>query len=183
METGQEDGQKTLIGWSNTGHDVPCHSIFRRSKEAKKTNKTVTGDRMTPHEMLRHRFWLFLLGCIGSRSIFTGIAFLSATHCYSLRILGAIALLPVLGWFYLVFIGRRDTGFEVFGGRIWWRSLRPVHMLLWGFFVYLALWKCHPLAWVVLVVDTLFGISAFLIHHYQAGHLGMMMGPALFAVE
>ena len=131
---------------------------------------------MTPPETLRLRFWLFLLGCIGSRSAFTALAYFSAHSCRLLAVLGAIALLPVLGWFYLIFIGRRDTGPEVFGGRIWWTSLRPVHMLLWGFFAYLALWKCHPSAWVILAVDTLFGLGSFLVHHGQAGHLKTMVG-------
>jgi hypothetical protein len=49
-------------------------------------------------------------------------------------------------------------------------------MLLWGFFAYLALWKCHPFAWIVLAVDTLFGLGSFLVHHYQAGNLKTMMG-------
>lgn len=131
---------------------------------------------MNTPQTLRLRFWLFLLGCIGSRSIFTGIAYLSSRSCQLLQLLGTVALLPVFGWFYLIFIGRRDTGIEVFGDRIWWTSLRPIHFLLWGFFSYLALWKCHPSAWVVLAIDTLFGLGAFLHHHYRAGHLLTMIG-------
>lgn len=123
---------------------------------------------------LRLRFWLFLLGCIGSRSLFTFIA--SRASCHWLRLLGALALGPVIGWFYLVFVGRRDTGLEVFGDRIWWTSLRPIHMLLWGFFAYLALGLCHPSAWVVLAVDTAFGLASFLTHHAQEGNLRVMVG-------
>ena len=130
---------------------------------------------MNTPQTLRIRFWLFLLGCIGARSVFTALAYLFAHSCPLLRVLGTVALFPVLGWFYLIFIGRRDTGIEVFGDRIWWTSLRPVHLLLWGFFAYLA-WKCHPSSWVVLAVDTVLGLSAFLIHHYRAGHLMTMIG-------
>lgn len=123
---------------------------------------------------LRLRFWLFLLGCIGSRSVFTLLAYHAS--CHWLRLLGLLALGPVIGWFYIIFIGRRDTGIEVMGDRIWWVSLRPVHMLLWGFFAYLAIGQCHPSAWVVLAADTVFGLLSFLGHHAKEGNLRIMMG-------
>ena len=129
---------------------------------------------MKSAETLRIRFWLFLIGCIGSRSLFTFLAYKSS--CYWLQLLGGLALLPVIGFFYLVFIGRRDTGLEVFGDRIWWTRLRPIHMLMWGFFAYLAIVKCHPLSWVPLGVDTAFGLVSFLGHHYSEGNLRTMMG-------
>lgn len=125
--------------------------------------------------LLRLRFWLFLLGCIGSRILFTFLAY-SASSCYGLRLLGLLALGPVLGWLYLVFVGHRDTGVEVMGDRIWWVSLRPVHLLLWSFFSYLALGQCHPLSWMVLAVDTIFGLVSFLVHHAREGNLGIMLG-------
>jgi len=84
------------------------------------------------------------------------------------------ALLPVVGWFYIIFIGKRDTGLEVFGESIWWKSLRPIHMLLWAFFAYLAIIG-SPRAWMILAVDTVFGLSAFLIHHWREGNLPMML--------
>ena len=124
--------------------------------------------------ILRLRFWLFLLGCIGSRTVFTFLA--SQASCTWLRLLGGLALGPVLGWFYIIFVERRDTGLEVFGDRIWWGNLRPIHMLLWGFFAYLALGLCHPYAWVVLAVDTAFGLLSFLTHHAQEGNLRVMLG-------
>ena len=129
---------------------------------------------MKTPETLRIRFWLFLIGCIGSRSLFTALT--AYASCRWLKVFGAIALLPVIGWFYIIFIGKRDTGAEVFGERIWWTSIRPIHMLLWGFFAYLALWKCHPSAWVVLAVDTLFGLGSFLAHHAQEGNLKTLIG-------
>lgn len=131
---------------------------------------------LTKAETLRTRFWLFLLGCIGSRSVVTAAA--AYAPCAWLRLLGALALIPVVGWFYLIFVGRRDTGVEVFGDRIWWVGLRPIHMLLWGFFAYLALGQCHPMAWVVLAVDTAFGLLSFLVHHGRAGNLRVMLGGA-----
>ena len=123
---------------------------------------------------LRLRFWLFLLGCIGSRTLFTALAYYAS--CHWLRLLGGLALIPVMGWFYILFIGRRDTGLEVFGDRIWWNNLRPVHMLLWGFFSYLALVKCHPFSWVPLALDTALGLCSFLLFHGLKGNLSKMLG-------
>jgi hypothetical protein len=117
------------------------------------------------------RFFLFLFGCIGSRLAFTTIsAFASG---WFLKLFGIIALIPVLGWFYIIFIGKRDTGPEAIGGKIWWKSLRPIHMLLWGLFSYLAI-TGNKKAWIVLLIDTLFGLSAFLIHHFKQGNFNKL---------
>lgn len=112
------------------------------------------------------RILLFLFGCIGARTAFTIFSAYSTGPV--LQFLGAIALLPVIGWFYIIFIGRRDTGAEVFGGRIWWQSLRPIHMCLWALFAVLALSK-NTKAWMALAADTSFGLLAFLHHHYVNG--------------
>ena len=117
-------------------------------------------------DILRLRIFLFLFGCIGSRVAFTVLSAYSTG--WFLQFLGAIALLPVIGWFYIIFIGKRDTGPEVFGGKIWWKNLRPIHMLLWAFFAFLALSK-NPRAWMVLAADTSFGLLSFLRHHYMNG--------------
>lgn len=127
-------------------------------------------------ETLQIRFWFFLLGCIGTRSACTAVA--AYAPCSWLRILGALALILVARWFYLIFVGRRDTGIEVLGDRIWWVGLRPIHMLLWAFFAYLALGLCHPMAWVVLAVDTIFGLLSFLVYHGRVGNLRIMLGGA-----
>ena len=77
---------------------------------------------------IQKRFILFLFGCIGTRLAFTAITAYSSISF--LKILGIIALIPVIGWFYIIFIGKRDTGLEVFGGKIWWKHLRPIHMII-----------------------------------------------------
>jgi hypothetical protein len=116
---------------------------------------------------IKIRFFLFLFGCIGSRLIFTII---SAFACgWFLMLLGFLALIPVIGWIYIIFIGKRDTGIEVLGDKIWWKNLRPIHLILWSLFVWLAV-KRNPLAWLVLLVDTMFGLSAFLIYHWYQGN-------------
>jgi hypothetical protein len=127
---------------------------------------------MATEMQLKFRFLLFIFGCIGSRLAFTIVsAFASG---WFLRVLGLIALGPVIGWFYIIFIGKRDTGLEVLGEKIWWKNLRPIHMLLWAFFAYLAIMSNHN-AWIVLLIDTLFGLGAFLVHHYQEGNLNKLI--------
>ena len=111
---------------------------------------------------IKIRFFLFLFGCIGTRLAFTALAAFSKG--WLLILVGILALIPVIGWFYIIFIGKRDTGFEILGDKIWWQNLRPIHMFLWGLFSYLAI-TGNPRAWQVLLGDTLFGLSAFLIHH------------------
>ena len=119
-------------------------------------------------ELFTIRFFAFILFCIGSRLTFTIAS--AIVPDWLLRIMGFIALIPVIGWFYLIVIGKRDRGIEVFNELIWWKDLRPLHMFLWGFFAYLAITKNHK-AWVVLLIDTFIGLSAFLIHHQMEGNL------------
>lgn len=122
---------------------------------------------------LKIRFYLFILGCIGTRVLLTVCAYLFS-HTVVLPIIGFFGAVFALSWFYLIFIGRRDTGPEVFGNAIWWKSLRPVHMTLWGFFSYLALTN-HPNAWIVIAIDTVIGLKAFLLHHWAEGELSKMI--------
>ena len=113
---------------------------------------------------IQKRFILFLFGCIGSRLAFTALSAFASQSI--LKILGFIALIPVIGWFYIIFIGERNIGLEVGGGKIWWKHLRPIHMTLWGLFSYLAI-SGNKNAWVVLLIDTLFGLGAFIQHHHK----------------
>jgi hypothetical protein len=117
---------------------------------------------------IKIRFFLFLFGCIGSRLTLTIISAFASTSF--LKLIGILALIPVIGWFYIIFIGKRDTGIEVLGDKIWWKSLRPIHMILWLFFSYLAI-SGNKKAWIVLLIDTLFGLSSFLIYHWSQGNI------------
>ena len=121
---------------------------------------------------IQTRFLLFLFGCIGSRLLFT--AFSAFTSTFILKILGIVALIPVIGWLYIIFIGKRDTGLEVLGDKIWWKNLRPVHVLLWGLFSYLAI-TGNRKAWIILLIDTLFGLSSFLLFHFKEGNFSKLL--------
>jgi hypothetical protein len=122
--------------------------------------------------ILQIRFYLFLFGCIGSRLFFTLVSYLASG--WFLQMLGVMALFPAIAWFYIFFIGKRDTGLEVFGDTIWWKNLRPIHMLLWSFFAYLAI-SGNRMAYLILLVDTTFGLGSFLAFHYSEGNLNVML--------
>ena len=128
--------------------------------------------RMDDSEKLRYRFFLFIFGCIGSRLAFTIVSAFASNIL--LKILGIIALIPVFGWLYIMFVEKRDTGLEVFGDKIWWKDLRPLHTLLWATFSYMAI-NGNRKAWIVLFIDTMIGLSAFLIHHWRQGNFRLLL--------
>jgi hypothetical protein len=115
---------------------------------------------------IQKRFLLFLFGCIGTRSLLVYIA--KTTNKTLLMFLGYLALLPAIGFFYLYFSGSRKTGAEVFGDKIWWNNLRPIHGLLYTLFAYNAI-NGNLNAWIYLLVDVIFGLTSFLIFHYYNG--------------
>jgi hypothetical protein len=115
---------------------------------------------------IQKRFLLFLIGCIGTRSLFVLIA-KNASSKY-LPLLGYLALLPAIGFLYIYFTGSRKTGGEVFGEKIWWNDLRPIHSLIYFLFAYNAIIGNNK-AWIYLLVDVIFGLISFLIFHFKNG--------------
>ena len=110
------------------------------------------------------RALLFWVGCIGTRS---AAAWLAYAKPQIVPYMGAVAAIIALG-FITIYLGElRQTGAEVFGERIWWDSLRPVHAALYGAFAYLA-FQGHPRAWTALVADVILGASAWMVHHSSA---------------
>ena len=112
---------------------------------------------------MQKRFLLFLIGCIGTRTLFVYLAKIASTTY--LKYMGYLALLPAIGFFYLFLSGSRKTGGEVFGEKIWWNDLRPVHGLLYGLFAYNAI-NGNDNAWIYLLVDVIIGLVSFLTFHY-----------------
>jgi hypothetical protein len=105
---------------------------------------------------------LFLTGCIPAR---LGLAYLAKTlPATYLPYMGMIAILPAIGFLFLWATGSRKTGAEVFGGSIWWNSLRPIHAALYAIFAFMAIQR-SSYAWIVLLLDVFVGIGAFTVHH------------------
>lgn len=106
----------------------------------------------------------FLLGCVPVRLFIVYLATqLSSAH---LKWMGAIALLPAVGFFYIYLTGSRTTGPEVFGKQIWWNDLRPIHGFLYLYFAYKAMFNQSG-AYVPLLIDLGIGLAAFLAHHFD----------------
>ena len=66
---------------------------------------------------IQKRFILFLIGCIGVRSLLVYLA--KTSNQTFLMYMGLIGLIPAIGFFYLFLTGSRKTGAEVFGDKIW----------------------------------------------------------------
>jgi hypothetical protein len=112
---------------------------------------------------IQKRFLLFLIGCIGTRAFFVYVA--KNIGLRFLPLLGYLALLPMIGFIYIYLTGSRQTGAEVFGAKIWWNNLRPVHALLYGLFAYYAIQRA-TFAWKFLLADVIVGFCTFIIYHY-----------------
>lgn len=111
---------------------------------------------------IHKRFLLFLIGCIGTRTLFVFIA--KNIRNEYLPYLGYLATLPAIGMLYIYITNSRPTGPEVFGDKIWWDRLRPVHSLLYGLFAYHAI-NHNSDSYKYLLMDVIIGLIAFLMHH------------------
>jgi hypothetical protein len=113
---------------------------------------------------MQKRFLLFLIGCIGVRTLFVLIAKNASAHY--LPMLGYLAILPAIGFIYIYLTGSRQVGAEVFGEKIWWNNLRPIHATLYFLFAYNAI-NGNRMAYQYLLIDVAFGLVAFFIFHYK----------------
>ena len=111
---------------------------------------------------LQKRFVLFLVGCIGTRLLLVYIA--KNANIKFLKYMGYLLLLPAFGFIYIYLTGIRQTGAEVFGDKIWWNNLRPIHALFYLLFSYNAI-NGNKNAWIYLFIDVLFGLTSFLTYH------------------
>jgi hypothetical protein len=117
---------------------------------------------------IQKRFLVFLIVCIGIRTLFVYIA--KKANKFYLRYMGYLFILPAIGFFYLYLTDSRKTGFEVFGDKIWWNNLRPIHGIMYILFSYNAI-KGNKFAWIYLLVDVIIGLVSFLIFHYNNNSL------------
>lgn len=112
------------------------------------------------------RWFLFLLGCIGTRLLFVIIAkFINKNN---LPYLGYLALIQAVVMLYLWLSNKRLTGPEA-GGKIWWHPWRIAHALLYFGFAYSAI-NSNPNAYLYLAADVILGLSLF-FSHYGFGYL------------
>jgi len=121
---------------------------------------------------IQKRVLLFLVGCIGIRTLFV-IAAKNSPVAY-LKYMVYLALLPAIGFVYIFLTGSRQTGVEVFGGKIWWNDLRPIHAVFYFLFAYNAIMG-NTGAWVYLLIDVLFGLSGFIYFHYKNGDFSKVL--------
>ena len=112
---------------------------------------------------LYKRYALFLGLCIGTRIMLAVLAKVLPPEW--LRIMGYITIIPGLGFLSIYLSGARKRGGEVFGDKIWWNSLRPLHGLLYLVFSYLAI-TGDKSAWQVLALDVFIGLLAFVNEHF-----------------
>ena len=110
-----------------------------------------------------HKRWLLFLGlCIPIRFL---IAYLvKNTPTTYLPYLGAFFAFQTIGFFSIYLTGSRQTGAEVFGEKIWWNSLRPLHGALHGATAFMAFNK-DPYSFIPITIDTLIGLTAFFLYH------------------
>ena len=87
--------------------------------------------------------------------------------------MGYVAIIIGLGFLTIYFTGSRKTGGEVFGDKIWWNDLRPIHGALYLLFAYSAINGSNN-AWMFLLVDVLIGLVSFLSFHRN--HLNKVLG-------
>ncbi len=102
------------------------------------------------------RLTLFLFGCIGTRLTF---AYIAKTQIEFLPYMAFIAILIATGLMYFYLTGSRKTGPEVFGEKIWWNHLRPVHATMYFIFAVLAAQKNKSAYWI-LFIDAMIGLAA-----------------------
>lgn len=115
---------------------------------------------------IQKRFLLFLFGCIPARLLLAYVA--KTIPVNYLPILGYITLVIAFGFTYLFFSGKRKTGPETFGSKIWWNPIRPIHAIFYFIFSYYAINKIRS-GWIYLLYDVIFGLLSFLIFHYING--------------
>ena len=111
---------------------------------------------------IQKRFVLFIFGCIVSRILMTYVTYKLDDNL--LIYVGIIAIILSISFMLIYLLGLRKTGAEVFGNKIWWNHLRPVHSLTFATCAIFAFNK-SKYTYVPILIDTLIGLIAFLNYH------------------
>jgi len=106
---------------------------------------------------------LFFSVCITLRIFF---ALCAKNNPDQLPKLAILALIPAIGWLRIMYCSPRNTGAETFGGKIWWKDLRPIHTINYLLFAYFASQKKN-FAYKFLVLDVVIGFLAGINHRIK----------------
>ena len=112
---------------------------------------------------LSKRLILFLVGCIGTRF---SLAYFIKTHDNKYRniLIGLLCIIG-MGFIYIYMNNLRKTGIEVFGDKIWWNDLRPLHGVLYLLAATLLYNNNNKDAYLIIFIDTLIGLIYFSKYH------------------
>ena len=120
---------------------------------------------------MQKRILTFLVLCIGAR---LGLAYLAKNLSGKWSLLLATIITAMgMGFLIIYFGGLRKTGAETGGKPIWWNSLRPIHGVLYLIAAGLLFYRHRCWGSQVIVVDTLIGLTAFLLYHLREGNIKM----------
>ena len=113
---------------------------------------------------IQKRFVYFLGGCIPARVLLAIIA--KYIPLSLLRIMGLITIIPAV-WFLYSFIITPYTHAKIITStKVWWQDMRIIHSMSYLLFSIFAI-NQKPYSWIVLFVDAIVGLFAFLIYHYS----------------
>lgn len=120
----------------------------------------------------KERIATFLFGCILVRSILVYLAYYleQTPHKYLQNLLILVCFLIGFSMILIYFgIGRERADQQLLGwkdsdSKVWWNDLRPLHGFLYILFAVLTALGYNN-TWVILLLDTLIGLSAWMLHH------------------
>ena len=102
----------------------------------------------------------FLFGCMFARLLMVYIA--KIININYLPYYGVITLIISVMFLKNYINNFPKTGF--FGNRVWWNNNRLIHSLLYFIFSIMAFYK-NKNAWIILLLDTLFGLITFIFKY------------------
>jgi hypothetical protein len=111
------------------------------------------------------------VGCMGTRIALVFIAAFGSPEI--LKVLSVFAAVIAAGFATIYLGGLRKTGIETGGKPIWWNELRPVHAAIYAAVAYLAWNGRGDLAWKLLAIDVVIGLSSFVAHHHRTLSLSL----------
>lgn len=120
----------------------------------------------------KQRILTFLFGCILLRSILVYLAyyFKENKHTHLMNLLVVVCFLIGLSMILIYFgIGKESADKQLQNWKdddpvMWWNDLRPVHGFLYILFALLT-YLGYDNTWVILLLDVIIGLSAWIIHH------------------